>query len=813
MLGSTRDLLERSADLQAALKTGPDSFPFKSELSLAPLFAFWGKKFKDDTSAKGAFIRTVREQVKQVPELMSPITDLGVIERHRSLVDVLMAGIFPPAFFEQEFTAVLVPFLLKSFYATPPFERLLRAEDGSLRGRVNLDAAMISAMRIFFAYALVLERVYGVKLDVDYPLILTATDPDTGLDRHFKMEFDWRFVEVEPIGPVPALTDEMRRRLHGDLFETAMFREVLPADRFVFRGFTIFRAIEVTDQEVLSSLERDLIDKESIVSHTRFKALQDKLRTLFRRPDLRFGLAALDGDQVLVLNYGAECEHACIFADSRHHTVEEFRGSVYERAVVQGSPLIVEDLTEMPGRTPADDEIIEWGLRNIIVAPLFYQDRVIGTLELGSPRPGDLDWTHLPKLMQILPLFSMAVQRSMEELNARIQAFIKEKCTAIHPVVEWRFRKAVLKGIESQSEGADDAVVEMEPIVFERIYPLYALADIRGSSIQRSLAIQTDLLAQLRLARDVVRWAHDARPLPGLHELLYRIDKHAAKIQTNLNSGDEVSIIAFLRSDVEALFDHLQTFGPGVRERIEAYRAALDPRIGTVYDRRRLFEESVTRIADGISSYLDLEEQTAQTMFPHYFEKQKTDGVDHQIYIGASLLEDGKFDPLYLKSLRLWQLMVTCGIALRAHRLTERLPVPLEVTHLVLVQHAPLAIRFRFDEKRFDVDGAYDIRYEIVKKRIDKALIRGTDERITQPGKIAIVYTQSTEAHEYRGFIEYLQSLGYFTGAVEDVELDELQGVHGLRALRVAIDLGNPRIERRIALGDLQAATGGSSRN
>src|SRR5204863_4406964 len=160
------------------------------------------------------------------------------------------------------------------------------------------------------------------------------------------------------------------------------------------------------------------------------------------------------------------------------------------------------------------------------------------------------------------------------------------------------------KGIESHAEDVDDAVVEMEPIVFERIYPLYALSDIRGSSIQRSLAIQTDLLAQLKLARDVVRWAHDARPLPGLHELLYRIDKHAAKIETNLNSGDEVSIIAFLRSDVEALFDHLQTFGPGVRDRIDAYRAALDPRIGPVYDRRRLFEESVTRIADGISSYL-----------------------------------------------------------------------------------------------------------------------------------------------------------------------------------------------------------------
>ena len=53
------------------------------------------------------------------------------------------------------------------------------------------------------------------------------------------------------------------------------------------------------------------------------------------------------------------------------------------------------------------------------------------------------------------------------------------------------------------------------------------------------------------------------------------------------------------------------------------------------------------------------------------------------------------------------------------------LPVPLQTTHLVLVQHAPLSIRFRFDEKRFDVDGAYNVRYEIVKKRIDKAVVRG----------------------------------------------------------------------------------------
>jgi hypothetical protein len=330
---------------------------------------------------------------------------------------------------------------------------------------------------------------------------------------------------------------------------------------------------------------------------------------------------------------------------------------------------------------------------------------------------------------------------------------------------------------------------EMEAIVFEDVHPLYGLADIRGSSVQRGLAIQADLLTQLRLAAAVVHAAGQARSLPALHELGYRIDKHIGQMERSLNSGDEVRIIAFLRTHVESLFDYFGEFGREVRARIDAYRSALDARLGTVYRQRRLFEDSVTRIAEAISSQLDREEQAAQDMFPHYFEKQKTDGIDYQIYVGASLLEDGRFDPICLKNLRLWQLMLTCGIAVRAHRLRDQLPVPLETTHLILVQHTPLSIRFRFDEKRFDVDGAYNIRYEIVKKRIDKAHIKATDERVTQPGTLAIVYGQAGEAAEYRGYLEYLRHLGYISGEVEDLELEELQGVHGLRALRVTVAL------------------------
>jgi len=780
----------------------PAAFPFRCELSLAPLITFWTQTSAYHEFGRGPIPGIVREKAREAPELAGVIDDLSVIEKHRAFVDLMMTAMFPPAFWEQEYGAALFPFQLRAFYATPPFRRVLMSADGYLQGRASFlqahsVAQTLAGARLLLAYELILERVYGIDLAADVPVIFTAVDAATGLDQHFRLQLDWRFVNVEVRGPKPPLTEAARQRLRTGRVDADYLRELLPPERFLLRGFMIVKAVDVTDQEVLSSLKRDLIDKDSIVSQSQFQGLQAKLRTFFRRPELRLGLAAVEGDQVLVLNDASSHEQACIFADSAHHTTAEFTGSVYERACLQNSPLIIEDLQTYPDRTPVEEELIKSGVRNFICAPLHYQEKLIGTLELVSPRVGDLNATHLPRLEEVLPLFSMAVQRSVEELNSRIQTVINEQYTAIHRTVEWRFRKAVLNGFERQRRNAS-AVLELEPIVFEGVYPLYGLADIRGSSTQRAHAIQADLLSQLGLARAVLQAASEVRSLPALDELTYRIDSRAAQIERSLSSSDEVGIVAFLQAEVEGLLDHLATFGAGVRERVTAYRSGVDPRLGSVYRRRRLFEESVTRIAESISSYLDLEEQAAQGIFPHYFEKQKTDGVDYQMYVGPALLEDGRVDPLGLRNLRLWQLMVTCGIAVRAHRLRDRLPIPLETTHLILVQHAPLSIRFRFDEKRFDVDGAYNIRYEIMKKRIDKAVVEGTSERVTQPGKVAIIYNQPAEALEYRAYIEYLESLGYLTGPVESLELGELQGVQGLRALRVQIALDNPKLLERI---------------
>ena len=49
------------------------------------------------------------------------------------------------------------------------------------------------------------------------------------------------------------------------------------------------------------------------------------------------------------------------------------------------------------------------------------------------------------------------------------------------------------------------------------------------------------------------------------------------------------------------------------------------------------------------------------------------------------------------------------------------------------------------------------------------------------------MYSTASEAAEYRRYVEFLQNKGYFAPGLEELELEDLPGISGLKALRVTI--------------------------
>jgi hypothetical protein len=507
------------------------------------------------------------------------------------------------------------------------------------------------------------------------------------------------------------------------------------------------------------------------------------------------GIAGFVNGEIFVVNSYFHSSKKCFYQDSVHFSFDDIKDSFFEEAVLRKKDVVVRDLSEVKNRSPHDERIFNKGVKNLIITPLLYENEVIGTMYLASQRACSMCGTDLYKLNELKPLFSLSLQRSIEQFENDIKLVIQNKFTSIHPAVEWKFKEVATRYLDHLGRNTDAII---EPIVFENIYPLFGVSDIRGSSTYRNKAIQNDIIEHLNIILKILESAYKTQEISIVDEMIFRCKQHLKKTETELSSGDEIEIINFISREIEPSLSHFKLFSSATEKLIADYYELKDNQHNTIYKQRKAFDDSVSQINKVFSSYLESAQLEAQNIFPHYFEKQSTDGIDFSIYIGKSLAGKFEYYEIYLKNLRLWQIIVLANIAKISVKLKQKTPVSLDTTHLLVIQDFPITISFDFEEKGFRVEGAYNIRYEIIKKRIDKATIIKTNERLTQPNMIAMVYTQQKEKEEYIRYIEYLVSKQILEDSLEVLELNDLQGVKGLKALRVNVNIQNDNFETSI---------------
>lgn len=758
------------------------SFPFQSVLSLRLLVEYWEKGIQ---SGKIPFGEPLLEHIRRAPELKQPIRDLAVLEKHRDLINFMMSAVIAPAQADKELAAATIPFQFKSIFETPAFQQNIDLASLDNSAVINIPGRDLMVGKAIQACLLILQQFYNVRVNFDKPILFTIRNPQTALDKVYKIEIGRQFFEIVSKRELRPIDPGVIKFLTEKVYDVDLWLQYIRPENFEFRGFMILRMVDVTEQEMISSIKYDLLEKNAVTRKETFTSIQHKLRSIFAMPDIRLGLAYFDSDNKIILSTEHESDCWKSLADDKETDCHcgNYQGSVYERSWMEKRYIAVDDLEAYPYKSVVEEALIAKGVKSIVLAPLVDEGETVGMLELSSANRGELNPVIANKVESVLPMFTAAVKRAREEAITEIRAIIQEECTNIHPVVQWRFVEAGKKVLDQRRRG--QAAI-FEDIIFKDVYPLFGMADVRNSSLERTRAIQEDLLFNLHLVKDLFQKIRLARKLPVLDETLFKINVQLERISSGLASGDENAVLDFLKRDIHpllAFFEEEGEFHSTIRE----YRSHLNPVFGVVYDKRMDFESTLSMINNMIGNYLVEAQVAAQEMFPHYFEKYQTDGIEYTIYLGSGLTRDRKFNKFFLKNFRLWQLLLSCEIEKRMEQLKPRLKIELQITQLILVHDHALAIRFRPDEKQFDVDGAYDIRYEIIKKRIDKATVKHTGERVTQPGKIAVIYNQPKVYDEYKHYFEYLVSRNIISDDIEELELDELPGAIGLRALRVAV--------------------------
>lgn len=763
--------------------TGIKELPVKVLLSMEPLFKEIELYAKDENHFFHKSGKSILEYVNQFPELRTGIEDFSEIAKYEEALNLMLKPLFPDLLQSNEIKAIAIPFVYKAFHRTRRFAEIIKnaGEDYDLQMTGNnIEKAYL------YASSYILAKYYEQPiLKLNRPIFLNIPNQKTGQLHHYRLMFNADNMEIIKTDKAPDLTQSDIDELLANGEDVALWKKKFPPASYILKGFGIMNLFDTTPDVLISKTRALFLRKDDQV----FPEFQQNIKELFGNQELLVGISNYDTcqkkavssflnktSQSLFMKEGEEMDYRPFFCEG-----------VNACLLNESKILAISDVNTYAKKTNHNTfskRLQKKDIQSIILIPIEIRGHHIQLIEIASTNKNELNILASAKLDDIIPFIKIASERYFEESENMVESTIQENYTSIHPTVKWRFVAAATNFNAQKITGVEDPI--LENIVFEDIYPLYGQSDIVGSSTARNTAIQADLELQLSLVIDTFKKVMKLEYLPIYRKLIYRVQTCLESVKKGLSAGDEAGILDFLKMDIYPVFNHAMTLSAATKEIVDEYLAQIDPELKVIYRQRRAYEKSVNLLNDKLAGFLDRRQTEAQEMFPHYFERYKTDGVEYNMYIGASLVNNRGFDPIYLQNLRLWQLETMCKIENVAYDLVNEMPFPLRVASLILVYSSPLSIKFHMDQKQFDVDGAYNARYEIVKKRIDKSYIKGTDERLTQAGKIAIVYSQDTDVPEYLNYIEFLQSENKL-GKVEMLELEDLQGISGLKAIRVEV--------------------------
>ncbi len=758
--------------------------PLKHLISFDKLLRHYDDMAKSENQYLAERAEHILNIQKKYPELREGFENVELLDEYKEVIAFILQDSFAEVLTENEIKAASLPYYDIVFNSSERFKNIIKNAGPNFKPVIRNQEEGIDYI---MGCIVILNFHYGFKLDFSRPFFYDIPDAN-GIMHHYRILYNADFLEIIPTGKSKKITQEDVDELLENPNKIELWMEKIPPESFISKGFVISNMFDVTAEHSISEIKSELIASNKRGSDDFMVGLQKTFQSFFRIQDIQVGFVTYNPreDQFEPV-YGKGIHSFILNGKDVKVCNEALCQNSYKKLLDENAYFTIGDVDKYykmsEGMRPYKG-LKEQGIKSAIFAPIASEGKLLGVLEIVSRTKGVLNGINAKKLDDVMPYIVAAVLRSKIEEENLIDAVIQNECTSVHSSVYWRFEEEAKRFIKDSLQGHQPTFKE---IVFKDVKPLYGQIDVKNSSHARNRAIQTDLMIQLSEINLVLDQAFAEHQLPIYEELMFRVNNHIDDIKEVLHTNSEQSIFNFVANEIIPVFNHLKKGSAKLNSAILEYESKIDMGTDSYYDHRRNYDESVMMINQELVSILDKKQENAQAMFPHYFERYKTDGIEHNLYIGNSIVGDDSYDPIYLNNLRLWQLQVMCEMENAHYQLKNELPLPLDVASLILVYNTSLSIRFRMDEKRFDVDGTYNARYEIIKKRIDKSFIKGSNERVTQSGKMVIVYSQKSDELEYLRYIKYLKSKGYFTDNIEIVELQGLQGVSGLKAIRAEI--------------------------
>lgn len=765
----------------------PELPEIDSAISFGPFVKYLQRKIAEEKTVKAAIYSNALKEFKK-QGINDQVIAIGDIGQHELLLEHVYACL-SPTFLTEEHQAwgLCAPMQPVTFYGTELMYELLEHEEkaqSSFAGSKTMEQHRRD--RLHFIYSFVLNELYAFHATLKEKYHSGIKD-DTGLPGYFHIGLNTSFIEVRAKQPLPDLSYRDLQLYLSEEGGLDKIQQVLPLSLFEFRGISVLTITDVTAKQAVENIKSVRLSRVPGGGGMAYNEVIQSLKVLVQNANIEFDLFPfVRVNNKMVYGY-VKGGSGLLFSVWGEETLspEAFQQIAEGYAANPNSFYSPDIWAESKEMFPWLERFRQLNVKSMALLPVFHNQVLVGVLGMHTWVGQTFDEKKITLLEPVLAPIAQLLQVYIDEFNLEIENIIKEKYTSIQPSVQWKFNEAAWHQLYNKKKNLP---LHTENISFTGVYPFYGAIDIRNSTAERNVASRADLSLHLSMLSETLAQLGKIYSDALLVEITFNCNKWKEVLQgEELNTTAENSLNIFLKEETAEYLKLISQSHPHTQKTIDKYLELISAHDGEVYKNRHALETSMQLINAAINDYFETEREKLQTAYPCYFEKFRTDGVEYDIYIGQSIAPDKIFNHFHLKNLRLWQLSSMAAIAKMVKQLEPDMPVKLATTQLVFIHNHPIDISFRADERKFDVEGAYNIRYQMIKKRIDKVLVRNSQERLTQPDKLALIYFNKRDIDDYLPFVKYLQETGVLKPETEELELEDLQGLSGLKALRLTI--------------------------
>ena len=415
--------------------------PFDIKLSLERVFEFWENKAVNGTSSEQIHAKTILQGVSHIPELRKPISDISMIEQYREEIEDILSAMFPDILSNNEVKAASMPFYPVLFNMSKRLRTIINNSGPDFKMALRgYDESEVYILGCSFLLAV----AYKVPINLKRPLYFDIPDQTTGVIRHYRAFINGDFSKIIPKPNYIPLSAEDIHLLLDNSNDVELWKKMIPPGTYEYEGVALITMFDQTEDESLSELKQLLLENNALQNESTLGRLQEQLAIYLGIEKIELGFEAFEESSGNIKALQGAAKPSKLLGKKLESTVDECFCEFSTEALLHKKDFFavsnVKELKNIPSRFIK--RMYDAAVGSFIVSPLKSNNQIIAFIELTSPNQGVLNSMVASRLRNVLPMFAVAVGRSIDHHQMELEAIIQDKFTALHPAVTWKFLKA-----------------------------------------------------------------------------------------------------------------------------------------------------------------------------------------------------------------------------------------------------------------------------------------------------------------------------------------------------------------------------------